>query len=99
MRSAVVARKTAAQRDAHAKNMDSLALPFAENVVVLAAQTHSCLIYQMNMTQRGRIKQKTNPELIQGVPEPRAKGLRIQAGLEASLKAALPSPIGSRMIG
>ena len=25
---------------AHAKNMDSLALIFAENVVVLAAQTH-----------------------------------------------------------
>ena len=40
------------------------ALPIAENVVVLTAQTHSCLIYQMNMTQRGRIKQRTNQELI-----------------------------------
>ena len=44
--------------------MDSLALTFAENVVVLAAQTHSCLISQMSMTQRGRTKQRTNQELI-----------------------------------
>ena len=53
--------------------MDSLALPFAENVVVLAVQTHSCLIYQMNMTQRGRTKQRTNQELMGGA---RPKGHR-----------------------
>ena len=37
--------------------MDSLALPVGENVVVLAAQIHSCLIYPMNMTQRRRAKE------------------------------------------
>ena len=40
-------------------------LTFAENVVVLAAQTHSCLISQMSMTHEGgRTKQRTNQELI-----------------------------------
>ena len=44
--------------------MDSLALSFVENVVVLSAHIHSCLIYQMHMTQRGRTKQRTYQELI-----------------------------------
>ena len=59
---------TAAQRDAHAKNMDSIALPYADNVVVLAVQTHSCQIYQMTMTQTQNYKQRTRQELTWGVP-------------------------------
>lgn len=72
--------------------MDSLALTFVENFVVLAAQTNSCLIYQMNMTKRGRTNQRTNQEPIQGVREPTAtgKGSRIQAGKKYKIKTKTP---------
>ena len=76
--------------------MDSLALPFAENVVVLASQTHSCCY----IVVVERLVFLHDPEDFRRGLYP-WKVLSSQAvfRLGARLKAALPSPIGSRMIG